>query len=158
MLFPGNDLVHVVELSANIWMATRSRLESRLKPLSMTWPQFGVLIALAERDGVSQRELGELLEADRQTVSVICDSLEKHGWAERRRDPSDRRANRVCLTEDGRAAIEQAQAVVWSAYTAIGETLTADEVAAVVPKLERLFAAIKDVPHGGGAASGESGR
>lgn len=154
MLFPDNDLVHIFELSWNIWMAMRSRLESRLKPLSMTWPQFGVLLALAERDGVTQREIGELLESDRTTVSVICDSLEKHGWAERRRDPVDRRANRVCLTDEGRAVSAQAREVVWGAYAAVDGALSSEDAAAVVPKLERLFEAIKSVPHGSPAPEG----
>jgi MarR family transcriptional regulator, transcriptional regulator for hemolysin len=148
-LFPDNDLVHVFELSANIWMATRSRLESRLKPLSMTWPQFGVLLALAEHDGVTQRDICELLEVDRTTMSVICDSLEKHGWAERRHDPADRRANRVCMTEAGRTVAAEAQRIVWGAYAAVGEALSAEDVAVVVPKLERLYAAVKSVPADG---------
>jgi hypothetical protein len=53
---------------------------------------------------------------------------------------------------------DQAQAIVWGAYAAIGATLTADEVALVVPKLERLYAAIKDVPHAGAGCCDEDGR
>ncbi len=147
MLFPHDDLVHVFELSANIWTATRTRLEARLRPLSMTWPQFGALLALAESDGVTQRELGELLEIDRTTTSVICDSLEKREWAERRTDPADRRVRRVCLTPEGRRALAEAQPIVWGAYAAISDVLSPDEVAVVVPKLERVYAAIKAVPH-----------
>lgn len=146
MLFPSDDLVHVVELTANIWMATRSRLETRLRPLSMTWPQFGALLALQEADGVTQRELGDALECDRTTVSVICDSLEKHGWAERRPDRVDRRANRVHLTDAGRGITAEAQQIVWGAYAAVAGVLTAEEVSSVVPKLERLYEAIKTVP------------
>jgi MarR family transcriptional regulator for hemolysin len=151
MLFPQDDLVHIFELAAGIWMATRSRLEARLRPLSMTYPQFGALLALHDSEGVTQRELGEALECDRTTVSVICDSLEKRGWAERRPHPTDRRANMLFLTEAGRAVAEEAQAVVWGAYAAISGALTAEEVALVVPKLERVFAAVKTVPDGGEA-------
>lgn len=146
MLFPPNELVHVVELTANIWMATRSRLETRLRPMSMTWPQFGALLALADGDGVTQRELGERLECDRTTMSVICDSLEKHGWAERRPDPSDRRVKRVHLTTAGHTSLGEAQEVVWGAYAAVAGVLSAEEISSVVPKLERVYAAIKTVP------------
>jgi DNA-binding MarR family transcriptional regulator len=149
MLFPQDQLVHVVQLAANIWMATRTHLETRLRPLSMTWPQFGMLLALDQGDSLTQRELGEALETDRTTVSVICDSLEKHGWAERRPDPSDRRVKRVCLTEAGRAAIAEAQGIVWGVYGTIADVLTPEEIAEVVPKLERVFAAIKAVPTAG---------
>lgn len=149
MLFPSDDLVHVFELSASIWLATRSRLEARLRPLSMTYPQFGALLALYERSGVTQRELGDALECERTTVSVICDSLEKRGWAERRPHPTDRRANMLFLTDAGRAVAGEAQAIVWGAYAAIADVLSAEEVAAVVPKLQRVYAAVKSVPHGG---------
>lgn len=146
MLFPKDDLVHIFELAAGIWAATRSRLETRLRPLSMTWPQFGVLLALQDADAVTQRELGELLEIDRTTVSVICDSLEKHGWAVRRGDPADRRTKRVCLTDAGREITRQAQQIVWGAYAAIAGVLSPEEVVAVVPKLERVYEALKAVP------------
>jgi MarR family transcriptional regulator for hemolysin len=156
VLFPQDDLVHIFELAAGIWMATRSRLEARLRPLSMTYPQFGALLALHDSEGVTQRELGEALECDRTTVSVICDSLEKRGWAERRPHPTDRRANMLFLTEAGRAVAEEAQVVVWGAYAAIAGALTADEVALVVPKLERVFAAVKSVPGDGGGCADDA--
>jgi MarR family transcriptional regulator for hemolysin len=146
MLFPEDQLVHVIELCAGIWNSTRTRLETRLRPLSMTWPQYGVLLALRTRDGLTQRDMGELLEIDRTTISVICDSLEKHGWAERRSDPADRRANRVFLTADGRDVIARAEEVVWGAYAAIADVLTAKEIAAIVPKLERVHGAVKAIP------------
>jgi hypothetical protein len=79
MLFPPNELVHVVELTANIWMATRSRLETRLRPLSMTWPQFGVLLALGESDGVTQRALMELLDHFPWTLGQTVPYLRLNG-------------------------------------------------------------------------------
>lgn len=143
MLFPAEDTRHVFELAAGIWTTTQRCLEAALRPLSMTYPQFGALLALLGREGVTQRELGEMLQVDRTTVSVICDSLERHGWAERRPDPADRRAKRVFLTSLGRSAIAEAQPVVWGAYAMVSGVLSAEDVATVVPKLERLHAALK---------------
>lgn len=142
MLFPVDDMRHIFELTAGIWTCTQRWLENALRPLSMTYPQFGTLLALTAREGVTQRELGETLQIDRTTVSVICDSLEKHGWAERRQDPTDRRAKQVFLTDEGRAAIGEAQKIVWDAYAMVTDALSTDDVAAVVPRLERLQAAL----------------
>ncbi|HEY3318078.1 MAG TPA: MarR family transcriptional regulator [Coriobacteriia bacterium] len=151
MLFPAEDMRHVFELTAGIWTTTQRCLETALRPLSMTYPQFGVLLALLGQEGMTQRELGEMLQIDRTTVSVICDSLERHGWAERRPDPSDRRAKRVFLTPLGRETIARAQPIVWDAYAIVSDVLSAEDIAVVVPKLERLKAALK-AAQGEGAA------
>jgi DNA-binding MarR family transcriptional regulator len=146
VLFPEDELTHVFELSAAIWGSTQRLLETKLRPMSMTYPQFGALLALDVRDGVSQRELGEMVECDRTTTSVICDSLEKRGWAERRSDPADRRANQVFLTDAGRAALGEARGIVWAAYGLISGVLSREEIATVTSKLERIYEAVKTVP------------
>jgi MarR family transcriptional regulator for hemolysin len=146
VLFPQDQLVQIIELSAGIWNATRSQLETRLRPLQMTWPQYGVLLALRGGESLTQRDIGECLEIDRTTVSVICDSLERHGWAERRSDPADRRANRVQITETGKEIVAQAEPIVFGAYAAIADVLSPAEIAGIAPKLERVHQALKSVP------------
>lgn len=158
MLFPQDQLVHIIELSAGIWNATRVRLETRLRPLQMTWPQYGVLLALRSGDGLTQREIGECLEIDRTTVSVICDSLEKHGWAERQSDPVDRRANRVRITNAGTAVVAEAEPIVFGAYAAIADVLSPSEIRGIAPRLERVHKALKSVPKDHTAPAGSSGR
>lgn len=155
MLFAGNELTRVIELTATIWMSTRTLLETRLRPLSMTWPQFGALLALTQADGVTQRGLGEVLECDRTTISVICDSLEKHGWAERRADMVDRRAKRLFLTDAGREVTREAERIVWGVYESIADVLSAEEAASIALKLELVDEALKKVPKGPGTAAPE---
>jgi len=59
------------------------------------------LVRLAVRDGISQRELAEVLHLSAPRVSSILDSLEKGGCVLRRPDESDRRLTRVFITETG---------------------------------------------------------
>ena len=61
-----------------------------------------VLGVLAVNDGISQRELVESTHLKAPTVSVILQSMEDEGLAERRRNPDDRREMRVHLTDYGR--------------------------------------------------------
>jgi len=55
------------------------------------------LTVLAERAGTTHQSMGELVQ-----------SLERRGYVERRRDPTDARARLVCLTPAGRKLVRRA--------------------------------------------------
>src|SRR4051812_9809364 len=65
--------------------------------------QFGVLGALSDRGGMSQRRLGEITQIEKSSMVLFLDALEAGGWVRRVRDPQDRRAHIVELTEEGAA-------------------------------------------------------
>ena len=83
---------------------SRRWCEKQLKQLGMTFPQYVALAALSAWDGASQRELAGVMDIDTTTMTVVCDSLEKKKLIERRHDPTDRRVNRLFLTEAGKQA------------------------------------------------------
>lgn len=63
-----------------------------------------ILIALTTREHASQQELCQALRVDSGNMVELIDTLEKLGYATRRRDPGDRRRYLVTLTGEGRAA------------------------------------------------------
>jgi DNA-binding MarR family transcriptional regulator len=71
----------------------------------VTPEQWVVLLRLHQCQGQSQSELGERTVKDKTTVTRILDRLERKGLAERRRDPRDRRAQRIFLTPEGEATL-----------------------------------------------------
>jgi len=71
-----------------------------------------VMGLLAERGDLSQRQLIELMDADKSTMVYLIDQLEKQGLAERRDNPEDRRAYAVHLTELGRRRLAEAGEIV----------------------------------------------
>jgi DNA-binding MarR family transcriptional regulator len=73
--------------------------------LGMRLRHFVVLSYLAERDGVSQQDLGEVLCMDANNLVLLLNELETADFARRRRDPLDRRRHIVEITETGRAAL-----------------------------------------------------
>ena len=77
--------------------------KQRLAPYGVTPVQFAVLHGLWQRDGQSGAELSERLLLDSATMTGILDRLAAAGLIERRPDSTDRRVNRVMLTERGRA-------------------------------------------------------
>jgi DNA-binding MarR family transcriptional regulator len=59
------------------------------------------LALLSRKEGVSQRELGDILHLSAPRVSIILDSLERSRVVTRRADEVDRRLTRVFLTPEG---------------------------------------------------------
>lgn len=65
-------------------------------------------LALHKIDGpTSMKELSQRLGCDASFVTVIADSLEKHGLARREPSLSDRRRKNLVLTEHGNAVRDQ---------------------------------------------------
>jgi len=70
---------------------------------------FGVLLQLARREPLSQRQLIELLGADKSAMTRTMDELERAGLVERSREPHDRRTYAIVLTDAGRRRHQQAE-------------------------------------------------
>ena len=103
----------------------------------------GEVIALAllsRNEGVSQRELGDILHLSPPRVSMILDSLERSGAVLRRPDDTDRRLTRIFLTPEGRLR-EKEQRDVLGDYVnrTIGALPEADR-----SELERLLGRLAD--------------
>ena len=105
----GPQLENVDELTARAFHAFGRMMHlNRLVMARMVGQggaHHGEVIALAllgRNEGVSQRELGDILHLSAPRVSMIVDGLERSGAVLRRRDESDRRLTRIFLTPEGR--------------------------------------------------------
>lgn len=72
-----------------------------LAPLGIDGRHYGVLALLAELGPVSQQTLADILAVDRSTMVGFVDELEQKGFVRRGRNPSDRRAYAIELTDAG---------------------------------------------------------
>ena len=77
-------------------------VKKRLAPYGITSAQYAVLRVLWERDGVQGGEISDRTRIDCATLTGIIDRLESLGLAVRDPHPTDRRANRILLTDAGR--------------------------------------------------------
>ncbi|MGZ3666419.1 MAG: MarR family winged helix-turn-helix transcriptional regulator [Ktedonobacterales bacterium] len=77
--------------------------DRRLKSQDVTLAQWGVLRHLWEHEGRSQVELQSLLRLEGATITGLLQRMERAGLVQRRPDPSDKRVQRVYLTDKGRA-------------------------------------------------------
>lgn len=93
-----------------------------LDPLGLTYPQYLVMLALWQEDGVTVKRLGDQLFLDSGTLTPLLKRMEAAGLVDRRRDPVDERQVRVTLTDAGRALRDRAGAVQASVVCASGRT------------------------------------
>ena len=73
-----------------------------LEKLALTYPQYIVMLALWEQDGVMVSELGARLSLDSGTLTPLLKRLEATGYVARVRDVADERRVRLTLTATGR--------------------------------------------------------
>jgi DNA-binding MarR family transcriptional regulator len=134
----GHRLTRAVLTTADVFLREGQRL---FRQHGITAAQYNVLSALAAaREGISQRELGDLLVVDRSNVTGLVDRMEKAGWVRRADDPADRRVYRVALTVAGSRLWEKIapayEAVVLQVVAGIGEK----KAKAAIDTLEHLQA------------------
>ncbi len=78
-----------------------------LEELGVHPKQVPTLIILRHHEGISQRDLVDLLRVKAPTVAVTIKRLERAGYVERRGDTADQRISRIYLTNYGKEIVEQ---------------------------------------------------
>ncbi|MEP9387915.1 MarR family transcriptional regulator [Mesorhizobium sp. KR9-304] len=74
-------------------------LQQNIRPLGLAPAQFMTLLALWEKDGLTQRELVALLDVEQATMANTLTRMERDGLIERRAHPEDGRSQSIHLTK-----------------------------------------------------------
>ena len=77
---------------------------NHLREFGINPRQIPILRLIADKEGLSQREIAEMLEITPPTVNVTIQRLEKSGFLYRKADEADQRISRIYLTEKGHQA------------------------------------------------------
>ena len=88
----------------------RRAFDARVRALGMTSPQARLLLVLHVTEGENQGYYAERLEVEPISLTRMIDRMEEAELIERRRDPADRRAWLLFLTERSRQVIDQVSA------------------------------------------------
>lgn len=106
----------------------------------VTSVQFGLMKALNDSPGLSQKDLGDILDLDRSTIAEIVGRLERRGFVTRERDDDDLRRNQVWLTGPGASEVERLEPRVYEAnIDLLGGLTTSDQ-----RELRRILIALVD--------------
>jgi len=107
--------------------------------LGMRLRWFVALSFLNDHDGASQSALGEALCIDANNLVLLLNELEAAEYAERRRDPLDRRRHLVHITPAGRRALDRAERAQEGVEDDVLSALDADERATLRDLLARAL-------------------
>jgi MarR family transcriptional regulator for hemolysin len=83
------------------------RFEERARELPLTLHQCKTLTVLANCEAMNQTKLAQISDIVPANLVRILDRLEAAGWVERRRDPRDRRAHLLSVTESARPVVRR---------------------------------------------------
>jgi len=93
------DHAHIAFVISDVARLYRRRFDERTRSFGITGPQMRALVQIMRFPGINQGALAERLDVEPITTCRMVDRLEQAGLVERRRDPQDRRAWQLFLTE-----------------------------------------------------------
>ena len=99
--------------------------------IQLSAPQAAVLFLLERQDGQLMGELAQRLDLVPSAVSGLVDRCQKLGLLERRACTVDGRAQRVWLTEQGRAQLPRLHQVTRQAQEKFSKGFSSEELAVV---------------------------
>jgi MarR family transcriptional regulator, transcriptional regulator for hemolysin len=107
-------------------------------------PTWLVLVSLKSRTWGTQRELAQALGLEGPTLTHHLDRMEREGLVTRRRDPDNRRVQRVELTEAGDAAFHRMRRAATSFDERLRSGLGDSDIKRVRGLLAQLHANVSD--------------
>lgn len=124
---------------ANMALARRLQKYFRESGMDLTVEQWSILVHLWKYDGVSQQELSNRTFRDKPSITRLVDNLEKLELVERKASDSDRRINRIYLTEKGTSLRDPSMELANQTLNEGLEGLTTEEIETTKRVLERVY-------------------
>jgi MarR family transcriptional regulator for hemolysin len=122
--------------TARIW---RQAIDRRLKNLGMSQASWmTIAVASKARSPLSQSELADRLGVEGATMVAMVDRLAKAGFVTRQPCQSDRRINRVVLTDEGNRLFETVKAEAAQVRKELLATIDPAKLAVATELLETL--------------------
>jgi MarR family transcriptional regulator for hemolysin len=122
--------------TARIW---RQAIDRRLKNLGMSQASWmTIAVASKAQSPLSQSELAERLGVEGATMVAMVDRLAKAGFVARHPCQTDRRINRVVLTEEGNRLCETVKAEAAAVRKELLATIDPAKLAVATELLETL--------------------
>jgi DNA-binding MarR family transcriptional regulator len=142
--FEDNLGIHLFKAYFSIYKYLKKTFsEHQIENMNPT--RLGILLALADNDGVIMSKLGHRLFLEKSTMTGVIDKMEAEGLVERRSDRADRRALRIYLTPKAKKLNERIFKIIDKAYSDLSGGLTADELAASVKVSKRIGQAANEL-------------
>lgn len=122
----------------------RALMERRLSDTGVYRSQHRILMFISDNPNISQKELARMTEVSTATIAVSLKKLEKGGYIKRLVDEKDNRCNQICITEKGKAVIEESHQIFWEVDRAMFEGFSKEECRMLEGFLDRIYDNLKE--------------
>lgn len=102
----------ILRLNAILHRRTQIYFDRQLKPHGLSFTHFRMLAYLAHNEGPKQEDVRAFIDADKGGVAHSIKRLVEKGYVARERDPQDKRAYTIRLTDEGRTFFEEFASVM----------------------------------------------
>ena len=110
----------------------------RKNDVPLTPEQFMLIDLLWNQGEMTQQQLADQLQKDKNSVTKLVDAIEKKGFVVRKQNPYDRRANTLVLTEKANELKPGAKQKGISILDQILEGISEDELRSFLSTLRKL--------------------
>ena len=110
-------------------------------------PEWRLVALIAEREGITQQEIGSLSRMDKVTVSRAAIALSDRGLIERQPNPSDKRSQLLALSEAGQKLYAAVAPKALEMEHAVFGRFSQAELDGFTAMLRRIDAAVLDAAH-----------
>jgi len=124
MIDLADNLVRQIGL---LYRTMMKALETETAPLGVGSGRISYLFMLYIKEGLTQQEMANRLQADKGAVARTLAQLEEQGYVDRQPDPADKRVTRVYLTEKSKALQSDLEKAVERVITRLKENIAVDE-------------------------------
>ena len=114
-----------------------------LHQVGLTEYETRAYLILLKQGVMTASEISEHGKIPYSKVYETLNSLEKKGFLKRMKDPSDRRVNRLVLTEEGKSVVSKAYPLMLKRYEFFVNSISKKELDKITPVLEKLYRSIK---------------
>lgn len=122
--------------------ALTSRSLAALAPFGLPAGSLSLMTLIHANPDCSQADLSRATGMSQSGVVLILDELERCGLAARSQWPGDRRRNKLSLTVEGEAQLEEMVAIQIAQEKALREEFSTKELRQLIALLGRAYAAV----------------
>ena len=122
-------------------------LRKRIAPLGIVPGQFPTLLALWEKDGLTQKELLALVDIEQATLANTLTRMERDGLIIRKEHPADARARTIHLTEQGHSIRDEAYQTAMQINEEVLAELSDEETQEFLDYMRRVIGRMKEAEH-----------
>ncbi|KRM56719.1 hypothetical protein C5L31_000581 [Secundilactobacillus malefermentans] len=118
-------------------------LKARLQPLGLNEGNFFLLTTVAESPGITQDQLGKATDLEHSTIARMIRRMVVRGQIERHQDETDRRIQRLYVSNDAKTLIPTINHEVRHETDSLTSQLTVDEQKQLFSLINRAIDGVK---------------